>query len=83
MADVDYAVVSMHLAVRCSLATLDIDGRLLREAVVCAMLVASDMDHAVVGMLLAVHRYLAALDAMGRFPRASGIQATLAVCIDP
>ena len=63
--DVDHTVFSMVLAVPPSLATLEIERRILRALFIRAELV-TDVDHTVFGMLFAVFRCLAALYIKGR-----------------
>ena len=63
--DVDHTVFSMVLAVPPSLATLEIERRILCALFLRAALV-TDVDHAVLSMLFAVFRRLAALHIEGR-----------------
>ena len=63
--DVDHTVFSMVLAVPPSLATLEIERRILCALFMRAELV-TDVDHTVFGMLFAVFRCLAALYIKGR-----------------
>lgn len=59
--EIDHAVLGMVLAVRCRLATLDIERRFPRAGLMCTALVAN-IDHADLCMSPAVRCYLAAFD---------------------